>query len=194
MIYHFLGLVLFITGCSHLIAGVVPIETRIVQYLQVQFQKKPWLPFFQEIWFLGRTSFTLIILLLLITLKWKLGVTALIGFLVIIGIEHIVKIVFKRPRPFSANQEIRMLQPIKPHDSSFPSGDALRIWYLAFVIPVAAGWAGSFLPVALLLALLVSVGRSIMGVHYPTDAIAGAGLGLLAAGTTLWLWQYLGLL
>ncbi len=194
MIHQILGFALFIAGCSHLITGVVPIESRIVQYLQVRFQNKPWLPFFQEIWFFGRTSFTLITLLLLTSLKWKLGITSLISFMAIVGIEKIIKTAFKRPRPFSVNQEIHMLQSIRPLDSSFPSGDALRVWYLAFIIPVAAGGPGFFLPAAIMLATLVTLGRSIMGVHYPTDTIAGAGLGLLAAGTTLWTWQYLGLL
>ena len=194
MTYQLLGLALFFIGCSHLINRVVPIETRIVQYLQTKFRNRPWLSFFQELWLFGRTSFALISLTLLTTLKWKLGITATLGFLVIVGIEQIIKTRINRPRPFTVNQDIQMLQLTRPQDSSFPSGDALRIWYLVLIIPSAAGGYGFFLAASVLLAILVTLGRSIMGVHYPTDTIAGAGLGLLAAGTILSLWQYLSLL
>jgi len=194
MTYQILGLVLFITGCSHLVTGTLPIETRIIKSLQNQFQVKPYLTFFREIWFFGRTSFALIMLILLTMLKWKMGLSAVTVFLIIVGIEQFIKNIFKRARPFTANQDILMLQLISPLDSSFPSGDALRIWYLAVIIPVAVGGTGIFFTAIYILAALVTVGRSILGVHYPTDALAGTGLGLLAAGTTLWLWQYLGLL
>jgi undecaprenyl-diphosphatase len=165
-----------------------------VKSIQKALHKKPWLTFFQEIWFFGRTSFTLITLLLLTTHNWKLGSTSLLVFLMVVGIEQIFKILFNRQRPFSEDRNVRMLQPVRPHDTSFPSGDALRVWYLALILPTATGGTGLFLPATILVACLVTLGRAIMGVHYPTDTIAGLGLGMMGAGTTLWLWQYLGLL
>ena len=194
MIYQLLGVILFIIGCTHRFKRARTFDTQIVRSLQHLSNRNSWFPLFQESWFFGRTSFTIITLLLLTSLNWKLGLTATLVFLVTAGIEKIVKLVFNRSRPFSIEPDISMLQPIKPTDPSFPSGDALRIWYLALILPVAAGESGLFLAGSLLLAILVTSGRLVMGVHFLTDAIAGVGLGLLGAGTTLWLWNLLNLL
>jgi undecaprenyl-diphosphatase len=194
MIYQLFGVVLFFIGCTYRFNGARTFDTQIVRSLQSLFNRNSVLPFFQEIWFFGRTSFTIVTLVLLTSLNWKLGLTATLVFLVTVGIEHIVKLVFNRSRPFSTEPDISMLQPTNPTDPSFPSGDALRIWYLALILPIAAGESGLFLAGSILLAILVTSGRLIMGVHFLTDAIAGIGLGLLGAGTTLWLWNLLNIL
>ena len=194
MIYQLLGFGLLLVGCAHLFTGVNRWETQIVRKVQGFFNNKPWLTVFQEIWFFGRTSFAVVSLLLLISLKWKIGTIALLVFLITVGIENILKKALNRPRPYTAHPDISMLQPNSPVDTSFPSGDTLRIWYLALILPAAAGGSSLFLTAFLLLAILVTLGRMIMGVHYLTDTIAGIGLGLLGAGTTLWLWHFLQLL
>ena len=194
MIYQLLGVVLFFIGCTHRFNRARTFDTQIVRSLQSLFNRNSVLPFFQEIWFFGRTSFTIVTLVLLTSLNWKLGLTSTLVFLVTVGIEHIVKLVFNRSRPFSTEPDISMLQPTNPTDPSFPSGDALRIWYLALILPIAAGESGLFLAGSILLAILVTSGRLIMGVHFLTDAIAGIGLGLVGAGTTLWLWNLLNML
>jgi len=194
MIYQLLGFGLLLVGCIHLFTGVNRWETQIVRKVQDLFKNKPWLWVFQEIWFFGRTSFAIIALLLLISLKWKIGAIALLVFLITVGTENIIKIFLNRPRPYTTHQDIHMLQPKNPVDPSFPSGDTLRIWYLALILPAAAGDSSLFLTASLLLAILVTLGRMVLGVHYLTDTIAGIGLGILGAGTTLWLWHLLQLL
>lgn len=194
MIYQLLGFGLLLVSYAHLFTGLNRWETQIVRKVQGLFKNKPWLTVFQEIWFFGRTSFAVISLLLLISLKWKIGAIALLVFLITVGIENILKNTLNRPRPYTAHPDINMLQPNSSVDPSFPSGDTLRIWYLALILPAAAGGSGLFLTAFLLLAILVTLGRMIMGVHYLTDTIAGIGLGLLGAGTTLWLWHLLQLL
>lgn len=194
MIYQLLGFGLLLIGCTHLFAGVKTGETQIVRKMQDLFKKNPRLTVFQEIWFFGRTPFAVVSLLLLTSLKLKMGSIAILVFLVTVGIENILKNTLNRPRPFIAHLDIEMLQPKSPVDPSFPSGDTLRIWYLALILPVAAGDSGLFLTAFLLLATLVTLGRMILGVHYLTDTIAGIGLGMLGAGTTLWLWHFLQLL
>jgi undecaprenyl-diphosphatase len=87
-----------------------------------------------------------------------------------------------------------MLQPKQPLDPSYPSGDALRVWFLALILPTAIGNPGLLLITGIVLASIVSIGRSVMGVHYPSDVIAGIGLGFIGAGTSIWLWQILGLI
>jgi undecaprenyl-diphosphatase len=194
MIYQIIGLVLLLFSCTHLLDSLKTLDTNFVSSLQKTFHEKPWLPIYQDIWFFGRTSFTVITLLLFTAVSWRMGGTALLLFLIIVGIEQIIKMIFKRPRPFEIHQDIRMLQPIKPHDPSFPSGDALRIWYLVLILPAALGGSNTFLIAGIFLAILVSLGRAVMGVHYPSDVIAGTGLGFIGAGTSIWLWHILGLL
>jgi undecaprenyl-diphosphatase len=187
-----LGVAFLILGCLHLLDKPSSYEGRLVQSLQKVFNRKPWLPMFQELWFLGRTSFSVIALIALASINWQRAASAAVVFLITVGLEQVIKAIIKRRRPFSIKAEIEMLQPIMPVDPSFPSGDALRVWYLAMILPSAAGGSVLFYLVAIFLASIVTLGRSVMGVHYPTDMIAGTGLGLIAGGTTMWLWQLFG--
>jgi undecaprenyl-diphosphatase len=144
---------------------------------------------FRELWFLGRTSFTLICLLLLISYSWKPGAIAAIVFFGVAGIEMLLKSIFSRPRPFQINSNISMLQPQQPVDPSFPSGDTLRVWYLALILAAVIGGNPLLFGAVTGLALLVSLGRLVMGVHYLTDILSGAGLGVIGGGATLLLWD-----
>jgi len=193
VIYQLIGVIFLLSGFSHLFKLTEPWEIKIARLVQGSFENKPWLPFFQEIWFFGRTSFAITILLLLTAYNWKMGLAAIVVFLIIVGIENLIKKSLTRSRPYSTISEINMLQPIEPTDPSFPSGDALRVWYLALVLPAITGENPILLIASVFLASLVSLGRMVMGVHYITDTVTGAGLGLLGAGTTIWLWNYLGI-
>ncbi|HDD61608.1 MAG: hypothetical protein DRI65_08895 [Chloroflexota bacterium] len=188
MIYYILGLILIVIGCFHLLGVADRVEPEIVLYVQNKFKNNPLLVFFKEIWFFGRTSFALIMLLFLTCFGWKMGSVASGVFFVAVGIEHFVKKLSNRERPYISHPAIAMLQPLEPTDSSFPSGDSLRIWYLALIVPAALGDSTLFLTTAISLAVLVTLGRIVMGVHYFTDTLAGAGLGILSAGTTIWFW------
>ena len=131
MIYYILGLILIVIGCFHLLGVADRVEPEIVLYVQNKFKNNPLLVFFKEIWFFGRTSFALIMLLFLTCFGWKMGSVASGVFFVAVGIEHFVKKLSNRERPYISHPAIAMLQPLEPTVSSFPSGDSLRIWYLA---------------------------------------------------------------
>jgi membrane-associated phospholipid phosphatase len=194
MIYPILGSFLILLGGLHLLDPISEFETRIVQRLQMVFNQKAFLFIFREIWFFGRTSFTMIMIFFLVCIDWKVGLTALVIFLLIVGIEQLIKSNFNRSRPYRTNDKIEMLQPLEPFDPSYPSGDALRVWYLALTIPVFAGNSPVLIAAAIALALAVTLGRMVMGVHYLTDTLTGTGLGMLGAGTTIWLWHFLNIL
>lgn len=82
-----------------------------------------------------------------------------------------------RPRPFAVHQEIAQSVAILDQ-YSFPSGHTLHAVVFAIVasiyFPVLAIWVGGF-------AALVALSRLVLGVHYPTDVLAGAILGTLIA-------------
>jgi len=58
----------------------------------------------------------------------------------------------------------------------------MRIWYLAFIIPTAFGLPLPALFLFCCIAVLVSLGKIALGVHFPLDVIGGMGLGLIGAG------------
>jgi undecaprenyl-diphosphatase len=90
-----------------------------------------------------------------------------------------VKDLFQRTRPFVAHPQIHPLYVV--HSSSFPAGHAATAFagatVLAYVIPRAA-------PLVFLIAALIGFSRVYVGVHYPTDVLGGAAIGL-AVGAVL---------
>ena len=189
MTYIIIGVGLFIVGLCYKILPVADFDSCAAKTVQEKLSEVGLLKWLEELWFLGRTTFTMIVLLLLTGLNWKLGLPALAVFGIVAVIEMTFKKAFNRPRPFSAEQDIKMLQPLQPTDPSFPSGDAMRIWFLVLILSGASGNPLLFGIIAGLLAGFVSLGRMVFGVHYLTDVLAGAGLAFLGAGWTFWAWQ-----
>ncbi len=90
-----------------------------------------------------------------------------------------IKLLVRRRRPAGDWGSIYRLTD--PH--SFPSGHAARAVLLAVLI---TGWGPPWLaPLVILWAPLVSLARVAMGVHYLSDVVAGAVLGLVAGAVAL---------
>lgn len=82
-----------------------------------------------------------------------------------------------RPRPFHLNGELFISVP--PLDQySFPSGHTLHA--VAFTTVLLA-YFPVYAWVAVPFALLVALSRLVLGLHYPTDVVAGAFLGAIVA-------------
>jgi undecaprenyl-diphosphatase len=97
---------------------------------------------------------------------------AAIAILVTAGLTWALKELVDRPRPAGTDPPIPM-----PDNPSFPSGHASSAFAAAAALAVfAPRWLGAaFLAVA----ALIGVSRTELGVHYATDVIAGAILGVL---------------
>jgi undecaprenyl-diphosphatase len=95
-----------------------------------------------------------------------------IGIAVTAVITQTLKWLFRRQRP--AGEWGAIYRSADPH--SFPSGHAARMVML-FVLGAALGPAW-FAALLALWAPLVALARVAMGVHYLSDILAGAGLGL----------------
>jgi undecaprenyl-diphosphatase len=82
-----------------------------------------------------------------------------------------------RPRPFVADPQIHAFLS-HAADPSFPSDHATAAFAIAVVLLVRFGRPA--LPV-LLAAIALAASRVLIGLHYPTDVLAGAVIGTVAA-------------
>jgi hypothetical protein len=89
-----------------------------------------------------------------------------------------IKNIVKRKRPYDENDSIENLEKLKLDYYSFPSGHTLNA-FLLFYILRENGIVNNYFKV---IPYLVGLSRIVLGVHYPTDVIAG---GLLAKGIML---------
>ena len=155
-------------------------DHRLCSSLHLKLSSK--INFFRTLWLVGKTPFMIAMLGVLFFSGWFSGFLAALLYAMIACIERLLKLTVKRQRPFSVLPDVRMFQPRQPHDPSHPSGDAMRVWYLAFVIPIAFGLPLVVFSFCCCIAVLVSFGRIALGVHFPLDVIGGMGLGLIGAG------------
>ena len=99
---------------------------------------------------------------------------ALLGSLIINN--NIVKNIVQRPRPFVTFTDLQIIIPT-PSEFSFPSGHTSSSFAAAAVfyrhLPKKLG-----IP-SVILAGLIGFSRLYVGVHYPTDVIAGVIMGIL---------------
>jgi len=131
------------------------------------------------IWPLGTTPVTILLVSMSFLEGRFVGTTVALAYIGIAAIEKIIKNIQSRLRPFTTVNDIKISQPTKPNDYSFPSGDTMRIWYLAFTIPIIFNLGWPVIICTCFVAACISLGRIILGVHYPLDLIGGFGLSLL---------------
>jgi len=108
---------------------------------------------------------------------WRILAACILSFAVELGAYKFIKESVKRPRPCQQFHGWESL--IRPPDVfSFPSGHTAGAFVMASLLAFCYPAAG--IP-AYVWAALVGFSRVALRVHYPTDVLAGAGLGLLSA-------------
>ena len=92
---------------------------------------------------------------------------------VAIGLNYAVKVAVRRPRPV-----LEGLPPLggAPSSLSFPSAHATS----SFAVATAMVRVDPAMSAAFLVAIALSLGRPYLGMHYPSDVVAGALLGVAA--------------
>ena len=181
------GSILLIVGLFHRRSLLAKWDTGTFQILHNRLQ--PSAHFFRFVWPLGTTPVAVLLILILYIPGWKIGTIITLAYGVAALIERGLKLKMKRERPFQGLPDVRMQQPTQPRDPSHPSGDALRVWFLALVFPAAFGLLFPAYIFSLTVAFTLSLGRIALGVHFPLDIIGGAGLGILAAGISILVFQ-----
>lgn len=190
--FAFTGLVLFLAGLGYRLPMISQWDTLVFKIIQAHTQQRVVIAIFRAIWLAGTTPFLILMLAGLFFRSQPATLLASVVYLWAALIERVVKVTLKRRRPYEVLPETVVRQPRLPIDASFPSGDCLRVWYLAIALPVLLRSPWPYAAAALLIACLVAAGRLVMGVHYPSDVLAGIGLGMLFAGTCLFIstWIY----
>ena len=102
-------------------------------------------------------------------------VTAISAAIARLGFVSLIRVFYHRPRPFLT---LPVYQLIADNSFSFPSGHAAFFFAMAMAIYFYNKKWGAWFFIA---AFLISVARVIAGVHYPTDILAGAVIGVLIA-------------
>lgn len=90
------------------------------------------------------------------------------------GLSEAAKPLFDRPRPFVADPSIIPIDP--PASAAMPSSHAAAAFAAAGVVAVLQP---RLREVAVALAVLVGVSRVYLGVHYPSDVVVGAAIGVV---------------
>ncbi|MCJ7703058.1 MAG: phosphatase PAP2 family protein [Anaerolineales bacterium] len=180
------GLLFLLVGLAHLIPFFTKRDMRTFQSIHARLQ--PYTNTFRYIWPLGTTPVALVLLAMTFIPGTRTGFLTTLVYFSLAATERMLKMKIKRSRPFEKHQATVMSQPSRPHDPSHPSGDAMRVWFLALVLPAIFGLSWPVTFVTGCLAVLLCFGRLGLGVHYPLDVIGGTGLGLLGAGITMLLW------
>ena len=102
------------------------------------------------------------------------------------AIVELIRLFWERPRPF-VERNINLLLE-QPDTFSFPSGHAAFYFAIAAVVflsfkklyPRQRFWLGAGI-FFLAAALIISLSRVYAGIHWPSDVLAGAAVGIFSA-------------
>jgi undecaprenyl-diphosphatase len=155
------------------------LDGNVLLFMQTHFQ----LPLLNDIMILFTTIgnkgllWIVMALLLLISKKTRyIGVVTL-GALVLSAIagEGLLKHLVARPRPYTVFPGVQLLVA-KATTSSFPSGHTTASFAAAFVL---CRYLKPYAPLFWTLAIVIAFSRLCLFMHYPSDVLAGAVLGLI---------------
>lgn len=171
---------------------LLQLDGDILLYIQ-QYLRHDWMnPFWEFITSLGNAGWFWIVLsviLLLFRRTRKIGITALAALAIGALITNVaLKNAVARIRPYEVVDGLKLLIE-RQHDYSFPSGHTCASFAAAYVYYRTAPkkWG---VP-AVILAALIAFSRLYVGVHYPSDVLAGLLIGLFAGWAALKLAAYI---
>lgn len=129
----------------------------------------------------------IIALLLLVTKKYrKAGFLILCALLLnLILVNGLLKNIVQRTRPFDAVPTVQLLIS-KPSSFSFPSGHTSSAFAAVGII---SSLMKKYRLYFIALAILIAFSRMYLFVHYPTDIIGGAMMGIICAKVVLILYE-----
>jgi undecaprenyl-diphosphatase len=111
--------------------------------------------------------------------RWKMATaSALAAAAVAMLADQVIGHLWARPRPFVAHAGAVDLLTAPNPDPSFPSDHAAVAFAIAIAVLVVSRKVGALFLVA---AIAIAASRVALGVHYPSDVLAGALVGAASA-------------
>lgn len=109
--------------------------------------------------------------------KWEiLLVTGISALIARFGVTELIRLFYQRPRPFLALPNVHQL--LTDSTYAFPSGHATFFFAMATAVYLYnKKWGIGFF----LAALFITVSRVASGIHYPSDIVGGALIGIIVA-------------
>lgn len=158
------------------------VDDQVLLFIQ-EYLRFPWLtPIMEFITSLGDGGFVWIVaaVALLCTKRYrKTGIAVAVALLIgYVTTSLVLKNLIMRVRPYEAVAGLTsLIGPVG--ESSFPSGHTTSSF--AASLTIRKGTSRLVGALAILLAVLIALSRLYVGVHYPTDVLAGALVGLFAS-------------
>jgi undecaprenyl-diphosphatase len=117
----------------------------------------------------------IVLLFVFLWRKWRLILGAFsAAVLARFGVVELIRYIWSRPRPFVENNVNLLVEAV--NEPSFPSGHAVFYFALSFIVYQHNKKAGIFFFGA---SFLIVLSRVFVGIHWPSDILAGAVIGAL---------------
>jgi undecaprenyl-diphosphatase len=109
------------------------------------------------------------------------------AFVARFGVKSIILLFYNRPRPFMDLPLTHKLISVNPVENfqSFPSGHTIFLFALSWVVYSFNKKLGIFFIVC---SAIVGMARIFVGVHWPSDILGGAVLGIIVGIGINWLY------
>lgn len=154
------------------------IDAYVFSFFNIKGSRQPWLDRVMMLMTeLGNGIVTIgIVLIFYFAVNHLLAYEFTLGTLTLWLTVEFIKLIVRRPRPFSGLSQVRVVGG-RAHGKSFPSGHTSQAFFIATL------WVQYFhvgiitIIVLYFLASFVGVTRMYLGMHYPRDVLAGAILG-----------------
>ena len=172
----FIGVFTIVLSLSYKNKRIQPMDKRFFLFLHNNFRFL--VGAYRYFWPIGTTPVGTLFVMMTYIGSIRSGLIVSVVFLSLLIVERIIKIILKRKRPFESISGVISFQPIIPNDPSYPSGDAMRLMFLTFIIPFSFSLSPTILTTLLIICLFFTLGRIVLGVHYPLDVLGGIGLGI----------------
>lgn len=109
--------------------------------------------------------------------KRESTIDVLVLIVIVTVLTELIKILVDRPRPLDELTNVNTI--LSASGPSFPSAHASRAFAVAALLFLRVPRRSGIL--AVVIASLIAVSRVYLGVHWPTDVLAGAVLGIILA-------------